>query len=77
MKLLLEFIVKKEGRYFIHSHKDPSKVIGKKIGYKTLTSAVYGLFILTTHGGFHNYSKDKQTLFIKNYIKRHKLRGKK
>ena len=75
--ILLEFVVKKGDRYYIHSHKDPSKIIGRKDGYKTLTSAVYALLTMTSHGGFTNFSKQKQAKIIMNYIKRHNLGGKK
>ena len=72
-ELLLEFVRKRNGKYYIHSHKDPSKIIGKKNGYSSLRGAVRGLLILTSRGGFVNLSKEEQNRRIENYIKNRHL----
>jgi hypothetical protein len=75
-ELLLEYIVKRGDKYLVYSHKEPNKVIGKKIGYGTYSGAVRALLTMTSRGHFRTLTPEKQSQLVKNYIKTHGKRKK-
>ena len=67
--LLLEHVRKIGDRYYIYSHKNPNKRLGKKEGYGSRGAAVHSMMMIASHGGFAK-NKHKGAV-IRNYEKRH------
>ena len=70
-ELLLEFIKKIGNRYYVYSHRDPNKRLGRKEGYATRGEAAGAILGMKSKGGFYNLSSQEKRKRIRNYLGDH------
>jgi hypothetical protein len=56
-------------RFYIYSHKNPGKRLGRKAGYGSRGAAVHGMLMTASHGGFAN--NPHKGSVVRKYMQRH------
>lgn len=72
-QLLLETVRKIGDRYYVYSHEDPNKRLGRKEGYASANQAIAAILGMKSKGGFYNKSTKIKQAMIRAYKKRHGL----